>query len=411
MSAQKHILVVTYWSYKNALINTYTLPYLELIRKSLPEGSRIYLMTLTPGAEDNAEDREEKKRLLRGNGIELLNFTYQPFGLGMALKLAGILAYLIRFIFRKRIRVVHAWCTPGGAIAYFLSRFTGRPLVLDSFEPHAESMLETGTWKRNSLAYRALFRLEKWQLARAGEVICAASGMIPYSQQRYGITKERYFVKPACVNLGLFDPAKVSVPMLPGFSSESVVCVYAGKFGDIYLTDEVFDFFAVARSYWGERFKVLLLTSQSDAEIKQFCERAGLSPDTVEKRFVQHHEVPAYMATGSFGICPVKPVPTKRYCTPIKNGEYWAMGLPVVITDNISTDSQLIHDEQIGYVLRSLDAAEYLNAVKRIDALLKEPQVREKIRAVAVGQRNYSLAAAIYATIYGQSYSGSGNRE
>lgn len=407
MSSPKHILIVTYWSYKSALIKTYTLPYVELIRDKLPAGSRIFLMTLTPESETTAKDYEENRQALKGKHIELVNFSYKPFGLGMGMKLTGMLFYLVRFIAREKIAVVHAWCTPGGAIGYILSRFTGRPLVLDSFEPHAQSMLETSTWKPNSLAYRLLFKLEKLQLQRASHVICAAPGMIAYSQKTYGIVKDRYFVKPACVDLQLFNrqnTVSVSVPeLVPG----SVVCVYAGKFGDIYLSGEVFDFFAAARAFWGERFKVLLLTNQKDEEIRAFCDKAGLPFETVVKKFVAHHEVPSWMALGSFGICPVKPVPTKKYCTPIKNGEYWAMGLPVVITKDISTDSGLIQEQGIGYVLKALNREEYLQAVKAIDALLHDTALPAKIRAIAETHRNYSLADGIYSAIYGgRSFSG-----
>lgn len=406
LSAPKHILVLTYWSYKSALIKTYTLPYVELIRDKLPAGSRIFLMTLTPESETTAEDYEKNRQALKDKQIHLLNFTYKPFGLGMGIKLAGILFYLIRFISRENISVLHAWCTPGGAIGYILSRFTGRPLVLDSFEPHAESMLETNTWKKNSLSYRLLFKLEKLQLKRASEVICAAPGMITYSQKVYGIAKERYFVKPACVDLGLFNPKNTLPVSIRELGTNSVVCVYAGKFGDIYLSGEVFDFFATARTFWGERFKVLLLTNQKEEEIRAFCDKSGLPFETVIKKFVAHHEVPSYMALGSFGICPVKPVPTKKYCTPIKNGEYWAMGLPVVITNHISIDSTIIEEQGIGYVLKDLNSREYLEAVKTIDALLRDPRLREKIRTVAETQRNYSLAEKIYATIYGRNFSG-----
>ena len=40
------ILVLTFWSYKEGLIQTYTLPYLRQINAVLPEGSTIYLLTL-----------------------------------------------------------------------------------------------------------------------------------------------------------------------------------------------------------------------------------------------------------------------------------------------------------------------------------------------------------------------------
>jgi glycosyltransferase involved in cell wall biosynthesis len=401
LSAEKNILVVTYWSYKSALIKTYTLPYVELVQSKLPAGSKVYLLTLTPESETNETDYEANKKALMAKNIRLVNFTYKPFGLGMGMKLLGILFYLVRFMGREKIATIHAWCTPGGAIGYILSRLTGKRLILDSFEPHAESMLETGTWKKNSFAYKLLFRLEKLQLKRASHVICAAPGMIAYSEKTYGVKKDHYFVKPACVDLELFNRNTVKPLSITEITSGSVVCVYAGKFGDIYLSQEVFNFFATARSFWGDRFKVLLLTNQSDQEIHTFCEQSSLPFDVIIKRFVAHHEVPSYMALGDFGICPVKPVPTKKYCTPIKNGEYWAMGLPVVITKEISVDSAIIEEHEAGYVLKELTVDEYTKAVQKIDMLLQKKELPGKIRSLAEQHRNYGLANSIYAAIYG----------
>ena len=42
----KNLLIITYWSYKDALIQAYTLPYVKLIRKNLEDHQKIYLVTL-----------------------------------------------------------------------------------------------------------------------------------------------------------------------------------------------------------------------------------------------------------------------------------------------------------------------------------------------------------------------------
>jgi glycosyltransferase involved in cell wall biosynthesis len=360
----------------------------------------VYLLTLSPKGPDKKDKISEVKLNLAKQGITLINFNYTPFGFRMLFKLIYILFYLIVFSWRNKIKTIHAWCTPAGAIGYVLSLVTGRPLVLDSFEPHAQTMLETNTWKKNSLAYRILFFLEGHQLARATHVICAAEGMINYSKTTYGIKKDHYYVKPACVNLDLFNKKTKDNLLVPELKEKTVVCIYAGKFGDIYLSREVFDFFKIASDYWGDSFKVLLLTNHSEEELSDFCKQSNLKRETLVKRFVPHHEVPNYMALGDFGICPVNPVPSKEFCTPIKNGEYWAMGLPVVITKNISTDSQLIHQQNAGYVLNDLNAVEYQKAVLKIDDLLKDPNLHQRIRAIAEQYRNFQIAEDIYASIY-----------
>lgn len=373
---------------------------MKLISKHLPPGSHIYLLTLSLVRNGKRQQLNAVRQALKEQGITLVNFNYRPFGFRMALKMAYILFYLIFFIWLRRIKLVHAWCTPGGSIGYMLSAITGVPLVLDSFEPHAETMVETGTWSKRGLAYRALFLFEKLQLRRASHVICAAHGMIAYSQKVYGITKDHYFVKPACVDLQLFQREKGKMQPIAELPQDAIVCVYAGKFGDIYLSGEVFDFFRVASQHWGKRFRVLLLSNHSDEEIDVYCRNAGLDRAVVIKRFVPHDNVPAYMALAHFGICPVNPVPTKEFCTPIKNGEYWAMGLPVVITKNISTDSALIASQNAGYVLQQLNEQEYRNAVTTIDALLADPTLNQRIRAMAETQRNFAIAEKIYAAVY-----------
>lgn len=393
-----NLLILTYWSFDNALIQTYTLPYLLQIRKIIPAQNKIYLFTFSQNQSFNPSTLAQISRLKEQN-IFLIEFRYQKFGVWMMFKLLFVFAYLIYLCVAKNIKYLHGWCTPGGALGYLLSVVTGKTLILDSFEPHAETMAESGTWSRSGLAYKVLFALEKRQLKKAKEVICAARGMIRHSQEIYGITKNRYFVKPACVDLKLFDPLVPSKHT--EFNLRSNVCVYAGKFGGIYLEQEVFDFFKAAHDHWKGDFTVLLLTSHSNQEIETYCTASGFPPSALIKLFVSHQEVPAYMKLGTFGFCPVKPLPSKEFCTPIKNGEYWAMGLPVVITNNISSDSALIEQHKIGYVLKHLRAEEYSNALHALDALKKDPQLTERIRKIAVETRSFEISNAIYRTIYG----------
>lgn len=101
-----------------------------------------------------------------------------------------------------------------------------------------------------------------------------------------------------------------------------IVCAYAGKFGGIYLDKEVFQFLRIAYDYWGEAFRILLLSNIDTSEIKKYCVAAGLPFHVVTKLFVPHAEVPKYIGLADFALRPVKPLPSKRYCTPIKNGEY-----------------------------------------------------------------------------------------
>jgi glycosyltransferase involved in cell wall biosynthesis len=291
-------------------------------------------------------------------------------------------------------------------MGYLISMLTNKKLILDSFEPHAMAMLEGNIWTKRSIAFKLLFFLEKKQLKRASEVICTVEKMIEYSQETYGIKKKRYFSKPACVNLDTFSYKNIkNTNLLADLNlNNSIVCVYAGKFGGLYLENETFDFFKIASEYFGETFKVLLLTSHSDEEISNYIVRANLKKEVIIKQFVSHSDIPNYIGLADFAICPMRSLPSRRYSTPIKNGEYWALGLPVVITKNISDDSDIIKDNKIGSVLEELNNEMYLRAVKEIDELLKNNthiELYNKIRPIAEKYRNFTIANAVYKEIYG----------
>ena len=117
-----------------------------------------------------------------------------------------------------------------------LSKFTGAELVIDSYEPHAESMVENGTWKKDGLAYKILFSLEKKQTQRAKALIGTTAGMKQYALEKYGVEVKNFFVKPACVDLEKFSPSEKDSKLLKEFGFENkIVCVYAGKLGGIYF--------------------------------------------------------------------------------------------------------------------------------------------------------------------------------
>ncbi len=399
----KNIVVITYWSFGDALIQTYTLPYLRIIRKILPHGIQINLITL----EKWALSKEEKARIteeLQRDDIVWLPRPYHAFGLLAVIKWLKNLIYLSFFIRKNKIDFIHCWCTPAGAIGYVLSIITGKKLILDSYEPHAEAMVENGTWKKGSLPFHLLFRLERWQSHKAFAVIGTTQGMRDYARMKYDVHFDTFFVKPACVDVSLFSAANVKRQELVeefGFT-DKIVCVYAGKLGGIYLDQEVFDFLSAAYSVWQNNFRVLLLTSHSAQEIETFCKRSLLEPSIVTSLSVPHSQVANYIGLGDFAITPVKPVSTKRYCTPIKNGEYWALGLPVIIPKNISDDSDIIEQNTIGYVLPSLDRESYMSAVHFLDSFLKTNRKEhfEKIRSIAFKYRSFAIAENVYKAIY-----------
>ncbi len=399
----KRFLVITYWDFNEAHVQANVLPNLRILNEV--KGARIFLFCLNKKPLSK-EEEEKVAVVLSGYGIKLLWFHYSHFGIKMMLKFIWLIPFLCLTVFRKKISRVYAWCTTAGAIGWLVTKFTGRDLILESYEPHAEAMVENGYWTRQRFPYKVLSWFEKKQAQRAKFIIAANGGMRDYVEKRYhySIPVSKIYAKPACVDLEQFDPEQNDRDKTRnelGYQPDQVVCLYAGKFGGIYLEEETFDLLKSCYDHWGKKFRVLLLTSQDNDYIRKNCEKAAVPFDIFTIRFVAHREISRIMQAADFAICPVKPVPTKRYCTPVKNGEYWALGLPVIITRDISDDSDIISENNIGAVIGTLTQAGYRDAVARVAALLDGNRVTlsQKIRSIAVKYRNYEIARQIYRDI------------
>jgi hypothetical protein len=406
MRSARNVLIITFWSFDDALVQTYTLPYLRLILKNLPVGSQLFLFTQQGKSyHKDAMHYEAQKLQLAELNIHVIQSPYRRFGLMAIVGYAISILKLILLCYRKKITIVHSWCTPGGAIGYIVSLFSGTKLILDSFEPHAEAMVENGSWRRTSLAFRILWYLEQKQTKRALCIIGTTPGMKSYAKLKFGVEINNFFVKPACVDLEQFSLQKRKNPLLLKELNldGKKVCLYAGKFGGLYLKEEVFEFFQSAYLFWKDELRILLLTAHSEEEILSLARKFALPLHIFVIKFVPHRDIADYLGLADFAITPFKPVPARKYGSPIKDGEYWAMGIPVLITENISVDSDIILQNNIGYVWKEPTKVEFDKSVRFIDKLLSHSgqELTLKIRTVAEKYRNFAIAENVYQRIYG----------
>ena len=73
MKAEGNILVLTQWSFKDALVQTYTLPYVEMIRQIIDANRKIILVT-----------SEQSKIALTANEIQVINESWNKKRYGVA---------------------------------------------------------------------------------------------------------------------------------------------------------------------------------------------------------------------------------------------------------------------------------------------------------------------------------------
>ena len=79
------------------------------------------------------------------------------------------------------------------------------------------------------------------------------------------------------------------------------------------------------------------------------------------------------------------------------------MGLPVVISPNISDDSDIIIQNKIGIVINLQQTENMAEAVRQMDLLLQtcdRKTLQEKIFGVAKQYRSFDIPRRIYPAIY-----------
>jgi hypothetical protein len=284
---------------------------------------------------------------------------------------------------------------PAGALAYLVQKQIGLPFYVESFEPHAEYMRKSGVWRWYDPRYIFQQYWENQQKRRAAGLMPVAEN---YRRQLMaeGVPAERIITVPCSVNLTdfAFDAdARVRMRQHLALPHDAIVGVYVGKFGGIYYDEEAFQLFRQTADYFGTSFRLLLLTPQAPAEVQAKLVATGLDPTRTVVTQVPFSEVPMYLSAADFAYGLHRPTP---YVSPIKIGEYWANGLPVLLTSGVGDDSGIIAVEGGGAIFDLAQPGSVAQALGVIKNQLSNPEHRQTIRALAARHRSVERAREAY---------------
>ena len=80
-------------------------------------------------------------------------------------------------------------------------------------------------------------------------------------------------------------------------------------------------------------------------------------------------------------------------CSPIKNGEYWACGLPVITPSDIGDDSEILKESGLGIVVEDIDnPTKYF---RQLEELINTNN-KDEIRKLAEKYRNPDIVNKTY---------------
>lgn len=368
------IFVFAYYSIKDPIFQSAVLPYLKLMR-----GEMQFVLLTWEQEQFNLEEDElnEVKSDLAAYGIIWRSTKWHSGIFKMPKKIYDFAKGLLiswRLIVKYRADKIYSEGFPGAIIGHFLSKATGIKHVIHTFEPHADYMVEAGVWTRRSWEYRFLKKMEIPVALHADCIITATEG---YKNVLLSDGVKNIQVIPSCIDPNLFHfmpNERYRIRKSLKIEEGQIAIVYLGKIGGMYMDDEIFAFFKNCLDINFDKFTFLLLTNEPLEAIDKYLAKYNIPKEKILIKWLPGKEVPAYLSAADVGFCGIKPIPSRRFSSPIKNGEYWACGLPILIPKGISDDYIISQEEKIGFVFEELEQIDFhvLESLKALDRSIIE---------------------------------------
>ena len=383
-----NILFIGYWAFHEGLTSSTILPHLKILSE-FKEVNKVIFTSI----ERDLRITEFDLNIPKVTHIPLYSSDSTNVFLNKWHDFTVFPKKLIQYCKDYNIDKIICRGAPAGALGYMVWKQTKTPFLVESFEPHAHYMLESGVWKKWDPRYILELYWEKKQKKHAQHLIPVAHNYKKRLVQE-GVKEVKIEVTPCTVDLNYFtisDDNRKTIQEQLHISNDSITGIYVGKFGGLYLDVEAFQYFKTCFDYWGDRFRLIILSPQSEVDIRNYCKLSGVDFSQIILKKVAHHEVPNYLNTADFAFTFYKEGDSKKYLSPIKIGEYWACGLPVLISKNIGDDSEIIQKEKGGIVIEK----DFSIHLTELESLIKE-HPKTHFRALAEKYRNPEIDRMVY---------------
>ena len=350
---RKVIFIFAYYSYKDPVFQSAVLPYFIMF----PEKEKFIFVLLTFEQRKYRTNQDERTAIaahLKQNNIVWYNVNWHSGRFKVIKKVYDFIVAITLsawIIYKHKVDIIYSEAFPGAIISHILSRVFSKPHIVHTFEPHTDYMVEGGVWANTSWESRLLLRFER-KVAKKASVIMTATGAMIERLRNEGV-KANIIRVPSCVDLQHFKfmpHARSHLRKSLGIDEGECVIIYIGKMGGMYWEEEIFKFFAVCLSV-SSTFRFLFYTPDDPEKVQQLASKYAIPNDKLSYGFLSRDEVPQYLSAADFGLVPVRQYSSKRFCSPIKDGEYWACGLPIIIPSGVSDDYIFAREKNIGLVL------------------------------------------------------------
>jgi hypothetical protein len=282
--------------------------------------------------------------------------------------------------------------TVSGSFAFLIAKLFGLKYYGYQYEPHSEFMLDCHIWPASSPAYRGLNYLERLSGMHA-DILSTGTVHMMRRLEQWGSDATVYKL-PSCVDETKIYyraegrervRAKYAIPL------DQQVILYLGKFGGIYYDKEIAELFYTF--YQRNSSLFFLIVSPDAAEhITGLMQAAGLPATSYTVTRSPYEQVQDYISAADFGIVAVPSLPSQRFRSPIKVGEYLCCGLPYLVCAGVSEDDLVAEKDGVGVVVQEFSAAEASRVYPQVERLLaaEKASLRARCRTAGIAYRGMS---------------------
>ncbi len=384
-------LYICYFGLREPLVQTQVIPYLREVMK---DGFAISLLTFEPDLSSKWTEPElsAAREDLAAKGIKwfVLPYHKRPSAAATIYDVFAGARRVRRLIGEEGVDILHARVHVPAMMAALARKLSRRKpkLLFDIRGFFPEEYTDAGIWPENGLLFRMVKRIEKWIMKEAdGFVVLTEKAreiLFPGSKKSgFDDTGRPVEVIPCCVDLPRRFPDSVTSAGIEMRSRLGVgdrqVITHLGALGGLYLTDEIADFLAAARSVDPSTFALLITQSDPERIVPLLRDRGFTEHDFFVGR-VAPEDVGKYLCAANAGLSIVKATYATASRSPTKIPEYLACGLPVIANKGVGDVDSLIAEEGIGVLIDDFSRESYLKAIEDLSRL---GEVGAKCREVA----------------------------
>jgi glycosyltransferase involved in cell wall biosynthesis len=390
-------LYLCYFGLREPLVQTQVLPYLrELVRG----GVAMSLLTFEPEARGTWTAEWRERLLEQGIDWHMLRYHKRPTLPATLFDIMSGAWCAARIVRRQRIDLLHARSHVGAAIGAVAKKLTGARLLFDIRGFLPEEYVDSGNWRKGGLLFRLTKAAER-TLFRSADAFVVLTDRAREMLFPDGAGGKPVEVIPCCMSperaapRGDRDAVRAELGV-----SERVVFVYVGALGGYYLMREMADLLAVARENDARVF-ALVLTQGSQAAMAAELERAGFGAGDYRVMRADPQDVPQLLGAADVSLSIIRSSIARVASSPTKFAEYLAAGLPVVSGAGIGDMDAHIAEARVGVVLRSFDRAAYVDALRELETLRRDPELAERCRQTARARYDLETVAGVrYRRLY-----------